>query len=322
MKRIYEERINQFVDFDLFKNVHARYELDDFGNMHESFFELINGVEKPVDYIQLSFFNHKVELNSFNKFLDIFISKYNFYHVCCKASENNKTIIGYLDKNKNLEKMWLVKCNICGFEKKNYMRFFYRCKGCSIKAKTKTFNDFLFDANKKHSDKYIYREDEFENKESILNIYCKKCKKFFYQKAEYHLSGSGCIFCNESKGEAKVAKYLDRLGVRYERWRVFDGLVFKSQLKYDFYLLDYNILIEYDGEYHYHVINRSKDHEKNVENFRLNKLRDKLKDNYALSNNIPLLRIPYWDFDRIEELIEAFISENIKQEDKQLSLEI
>jgi hypothetical protein len=31
-----------------------------------------------------------------------------------------------------------------------------------------------------------------------------------------------------------------------------------------------------------------------------------------LKNNIPLLRIPYWDFDRIEELIKAFILEHTK----------
>ena len=32
-----------------------------------------------------------------------------------------------------------------------------------------------------------------------------------------------------------------------------------------------------------------------------------LKDKYCKENNIPLTRIPYWDFDNIEEIIEGLI---------------
>ena len=36
---------------------------------------------------------------------------------------------------------------------------------------------------------------------------------------------------------------------------------------------------------------------------------------YLKANNIPLLRIPYWDYDRIEELIEAFILQHTKKKE-------
>ena len=54
-----------------------------------------------------------------------------------------------------------------------------------------------------------------------------------------------------------------------------------------------------------------------------NDLIDKIKNEWARKNNIPLLRIPYWDYDRIEELIEAFILQHTrKKETKQLVLEM
>ena len=51
-------------------------------------------------------------------------------------------------------------------------------------------------------------------------------------------------------------------------------------------------LIEFDGEQHY----------KNVEKWgglELQQARDKVKNEYALSHNIPLVRIPYWEQDNI-----------------------
>ena len=45
------------------------------------------------------------------------------------------------------------------------------------------------------------------------------------------------------------------------------------------------------------------------------------KIEWCAERGIPLLVISYLDFQRIPELIEAFILDNAKQEDKQLSLE-
>lgn len=37
--------------------------------------------------------------------------------------------------------------------------------------------------------------------------------------------------------------------------------------------------------------------------------RDRIKNTYCEQNNIPLLRIPHWEFERIEELIQKFLKE-------------
>ena len=92
-------------------------------------------------------------------------------------------------------------------------------------------------------------------------------------------------------------------------------------LKCDFYLKDFTLLIDYDGEYHYKPV-RGSTPEQKQKNLEICQRRDKIKNDWAKVNNIPLLRIPYWDYDRIEELIEAFILQHTKKEIVQLSLEI
>lgn len=69
--------------------------------------------------------------------------------------------------------------------------------------------------------------------------------------------------------------------------------------RYDFALLNQNTgkpyrLIEFDGIQHYDT---QKLHwGKTIKD---TKRRDSIKNNYALSNNIPLIRIPYWERDNI-----------------------
>ena len=80
--------------------------------------------------------------------------------------------------------------------------------------------------------------------------------------------------------------------------------------------------VELNGKQHYVQANRSKDMELNKRNFELYQERDAIKVKWCVERGIPLLVISYLDFHRIPELIEAFILEHTKKQDKQVSLEI
>lgn len=69
-------------------------------------------------------------------------------------------------------------------------------------------------------------------------------------------------------------------------------------LSYDFYLPTYNLLIEYQGEYHDGTVSNQteEDYSKQIEH-------DRRKKEYADSHNIELLEIWYWDFENIEEIL-------------------
>ena len=65
--------------------------------------------------------------------------------------------------------------------------------------------------------------------------------------------------------------------------------------KYDFAIIENNQiirLIEFDGEQHFKDVSK-------WGGLELQQKRDKIKNEYALSHNIPLIRIPYWERDKI-----------------------
>lgn len=43
------------------------------------------------------------------------------------------------------------------------------------------------------------------------------------------------------------------------------------------------------------------------ENFKKNRERDKIKNRYCAENNINLLRIPYWETEKIETIINNYL---------------
>lgn len=70
-------------------------------------------------------------------------------------------------------------------------------------------------------------------------------------------------------------------------------------MKFDFAIFDnedkIQLLIEYNGEQHYTPIEKWGGEEK----LAIQQERDTRKIEYCKNNNIPLLVIPYWEYDRI-----------------------
>lgn len=106
--------------------------------------------------------------------------------------------------------------------------------------------------------------------------------------------------CMHSNGEAKLEKILSNLKINYIKQKTFDNLLSNNgwHLYFDFYLPEYNIAIEYQGEQHYSCNSRGWN---NLENFTKTQERDQLKREYCLSNNIKLIEIPYLDFNKLNE---------------------
>jgi len=115
---------------------------------------------------------------------------------------------------------------------------------------------------------------------------------------------SGCQKCNYSCGELKIDTLLMNAGISYfPQWK-FGDCKYINELSYDFYLPDFNAVIEYDGKYHHEVKyynNRTK--EECEKEFELIKIRDAVKDKYCQEKGINLIRIPYWEYDNIENII-------------------
>lgn len=110
-----------------------------------------------------------------------------------------------------------------------------------------------------------------------------------------HTRSCGCL--NVSKGEDKIKNTLSILNIRYIQQKTFEDLKYKSNLKFDFFLPDYNTCIEYQGEQHYNSVTIFGGEEK----FQEIRKRDNIKKQWCKNNNVNLIEIPYWDLDKINE---------------------
>ena len=117
------------------------------------------------------------------------------------------------------------------------------------------------------------------------------------------LSGYTCLLCYMenfmSKGEHAAELIFQKYNYRYEPQKRFDDCRDKYTLPFDFYLPDYNLIIEIMGEQHEHPV----DYFGGEESFRKCILHDKMKRDYLNANNISVLDIWYYEFDKMEELI-------------------
>ena len=114
--------------------------------------------------------------------------------------------------------------------------------------------------------------------------------------------------CLHSKGEAKIHYILEELNLNFIPQYHFDDLKSKNNyfLYFDFYLPEYNTVIEYQGEQHYNIINKGYYTE---QSFLELKERDNLKKEYCNKNKIKLIEIPYTDYNKINK---EYILEVIK----------
>lgn len=121
------------------------------------------------------------------------------------------------------------------------------------------------------------------------------------QLSTHHTSSCGCLlsyynmYINQFLTDSKIdfkSEYTVWVGDNYYR--------------FDFYLPQYNLFIEYDGEQHYKPVKYYNQSDEEVEkNFKKTQEHDKIKNLYCEENNINLLRIPYWEKENIETIINS-----------------
>lgn len=172
------------------------------------------------------------------------------------------------------------------------------CPNCALDRVRLSTEEFIIKASKKHNNKYIYSSDiDFKFNKEKIEIYCKE-HGIFQQRVDSHLNGQGCPECRESFGELEVKKYLINNCIIFESEKRFKDCTHKSVLPFDFYLPDYNICIEYNGVQHYKPI----EYFGGIENYNNQLIRDKIKNEYCIRNNIHLIIIKY------DELVEDKLS--------------
>jgi len=153
-----------------------------------------------------------------------------------------------------------------------------------------------FKANRYDEGKiYDYSKVKYKSNQSKIIIICNEHGEFL-QSPSNHEKNQGCPLCNKSHAEQIIYTFLNKNNIEFKDEKTFNDCSYKELLRFDFFILNKNIVIEYDGEFHYEDIYGDNSLE-------YCQIRDKIKNKYCKENNIRLIRIPYWDFDKIEDIL-------------------
>jgi protein-arginine kinase activator protein McsA len=171
----------------------------------------------------------------------------------------------------------------------------------------KTNEQFLKEIYEIHGNLFTYKS-EYIGAHEYITIQCNECNTEFDQLAYVHLSGRGCPNCILSVGEKSIRLYLERNNIEYTKQKTFDDCRSPKNrmLKFDFFIPHNNLLIEFDGKQHFELSN-IRGYKTTQDELDRIKIYDSIKNEYAKSNNIKLLRIPYWDIRKIPEILKENI---------------
>jgi len=173
-----------------------------------------------------------------------------------------------------------------------------KCPKCRIEEKKLTRVQFIIKSNKIHKDFYDYSKSIYVNNYTKVEIICPTHGSF-YQAPNYHMLGQGCPSCKKSLMEEKIAIILKKLDINFIRQKTFETCKNINYLPFDFYLIDHNLVIEYNGKQHYESIEWFGGEEtlKYIQN------NDNIKKEFCNKNNIQYIEISYKETKNIEKII-------------------
>lgn len=183
------------------------------------------------------------------------------------------------------------------------------CPQCANNARNTdrklTLSAMIDRANLVHGNRYDYSGAKYKSSTTKIEVGCPLHGKFLVTPDNHVNNSSGCPRCYESKGERMVTKVLTQLSLSYVPQYTYADCVNpitvaqhknRSLLRYDFYVPAKNVLIEYDGFFHYNHLPAAMcaDREKADRLFKQTIQNDAIKTLYALHNNTSLIRVPYF----------------------------
>lgn len=268
----------------------------------------------------------------FKRRLDVLINgKYLFCKTCCNKiiTEGLKLDIDELKK----ETLEISSCELVSNEyKNNRTKLSFRClcgeifntswgefKGANKKCcnKCSNLNRETLDTVKS----FIYNNTNLEvlsetytTLHNKLKLKCECGQEFYATFREIRdRNVRRCEKCRGHKStlELYIEEILEKNNIEYISQYKYKDCKNINQLPFDYYLPKYNLLIEMDGQQHFVPHRFSKD----INKFADQLYNDAIKNSYCEDNNIPLLRIPYFEIKKSESMI-------IKEINKQVNTEI
>lgn len=174
------------------------------------------------------------------------------------------------------------------------------CPKCA--GRNRTTEEAVNDIESLYPNIYDLSKFEYINATTDSLVCCKKHNYWFkdnYHNLTTNTNRKCCCKEWQSNPNIYIKELLDIHNIKNIPEYRFNDCKNERMLPFDFYLPDYNAVIEYQGEWHYNDFKN---------NLKIQKERDKIKREYCKNNNIKEIEIPYWEYNNIEHIIEKLIS--------------
>lgn len=194
-------------------------------------------------------------------------------------------------KDRNI--IWKCQCdcgNLCEVSTNNLIQGYTKSCGCLVKETMNNQSYALKDISGQRFGKLVaLKPTNQRNKQGHVIWECKcDCGNITYADGVYLRQGDilscGCL---KSIGEEKISKLLQQNNIYFEKEKTFGINSKGGYYRFDFYVNN-KYLIEYDGIQHFKESNpwncKARDIEKNI---------------WCKDNNIPLIRIPYTQLNKL-----------------------
>lgn len=233
-------------------------------------------------------------------------SRKNFKEIVLIKNPNIELLEPFINSSQKI----LCKCLDCGHIWRKNSPALLKGKGCPIcnGGIKYTLERFVQLVEKSSPNFEILDIEYIPSKKS--KIKCKNCGNIFFSWKGHLLKGATfCNSCNrhtnyKSRQEEKIENFLILKNINYFFQKTYPDLKGKNKasLRFDFYLPEFNMCIEYDGEGHF-----DKNYFRNKGS--IDHTNDIKKENYCNDHNIKLLRIPFWERKDMIEYLDLILDE-------------
>ncbi len=180
-----------------------------------------------------------------------------------------------------------------------------RCPSCAYESKgrklSKPLDVFVKELKVASKGEYTLVGD-YINTHAKTTFRHNECGTEWDTKPYLMLGGGGCVTCSGSSGEKRVLRYLKSKAIEHKMEYTIDECKYIRPLPFDFAVFEEGkllCLIEYEGQQHYDSV----EFWGGAENLKRIQLRDEIKRTYCKEKGIPLIEIPYWDFENIDMIL-------------------
>lgn len=214
-------------------------------------------------------------------------------------------------QSKSHETFWISKCKTCGniasVRKTDLDKNPRACNNCKGEVISQILSDkgmaiHPIKIGENYGHLTVIQKPYTKNNKMYCLCQCECGNKIEVRKD--HLLGlnhSRTISCgckSMSSGELKIKQLLEKYNINFKMQYCINNFSKYSLFDFAIFDKDNNLikLIEFDGEQHFKPVDFFGGEEK----YLLQLERDARKNKYCQENNLELLRIPYWDYDKID----------------------